>query len=369
MNSVIGITSLLLDAELDDECARMVEMIRDSGSTLLLLINDILDVSKIEAGALDIEDVPYDLRGHVEAIMAPLHPRATDKGIALSSTVADDVPPVITGDPMRVRQVLTNLLDNAIKFTAEGEVSLEIWLEPASDEGTAGPRLHLRVTDSGIGLTEEQRLRLFEAFRQGDASISRNYGGTGLGLMICRGLVERMGGGLDVQSRVAEGSTFHCTIPTTIVDDPALAPAGRRATSSFDDELAIRCPLRILVVDDNQINRLVAQKMLVKFGYRPETANGGALGIERARNEDFDLVLMDVQMPEVDGLEATRRIRDPATGPARQPQIAAMTANVMQDDRDACREAGMDDYIGKPLVPEALSRILTTASAAIRAKE
>jgi len=488
MNAVIGMTGLLLDTSLDGEQRDFVETIRVSGDALLTIINDILDFSKIESGRMELEEQPFNVRGCLEEAIDLVATRATQRGLELAGFCADNVPPVVRGDITRVRQVLVNLLGNAVKFTEQGEVVVTVDAVPC-DAGRL--RLEFAVRDTGVGIPADRMERLFQSFSQVDASTTRRFGGTGLGLAISRRLADLMGGTIRVESTLDVGSTFHFTaivaeadaaaVAATadgsadalrerrllIVDDnetnrrilvlqaiswgmqptaiesgaaafalldggatfdvavldmdmpemdglglalalrrrpdartlplvmlssigrseilaraasqatsladlfaamltkptrsgtlratlaqivggvaPQLAP--RAQTSGVDATLGTRLPLRILVAEDNPVNQKLAVLALQRLGYRADLAANGLEVLEALERQHYDLVLMDVQMPEMDGLEAARRIRahPPATG---RPRIVAVTANAMQGDREECLAAGMDDYLVKPM--------------------
>jgi PAS domain S-box-containing protein len=494
MNAVIGMSGLLLDTELTQEQRGFAEVTRTSGEALLRIIDDILDYSKIEAGKLELEALPFDLRECVEGALEIVAPRAADKRVELGCLLDEEMPAGIVGDPNRLRQVLLNLLSNAVKFTEEGEVVVEVDAEPAGDSRW---RLHFRVRDTGIGIPEDRVARLFESFSQVDASTTRRYGGTGLGLAISRRLVELMDGELWAESREGKGSTFHITLAVEeaevpahrrrdraqpllegkrmlVVDDnatnreilgrqarswgmvveavglPSEAVGRLRAGERYDvavidmqlpemDGLALAreirrtagelplvlatslgsvrearsvtdfaaqltkpirasalyealieifdahpteqaaapdvaggrpaaMPLRILIAEDNVVNQTLALLLLGKLGYKADVAANGLEAMEALEGGLYDVVLMDVQMPELDGLEATRRIveRWPA---GRRPRIIAMTANAMREDREACLQAGMDDYLAKPIKPDELAAALAACSPLARAHE
>ena len=481
MNGVIGMTGLLLDTALTPEQREFTETVRASSESLLAIINDILDFSKIESGKLELEEQPFDLRQCVESALDLLVPSASAKGLDLALLMNPITPPGIVGDVTRLRQILVNLLGNAVKFTSQGEVVVEV--TSRNDETNLGwCELQFAIRDTGIGISQENLPKLFQSFSQIDASITRKYGGTGLGLAISKSLAELMGGKIWVESEgiPGKGSVYFFTIrarvavmsiPTylagdvelrgkrvLLVDDNATnrriltlqseswgmipvssatakealeriqrgeaydlaildmqmpgmdgetlatqireyrdkkalplimltswgnlalsssqnfssvltkpikasqlfnaivgtlaqKPAQLReavAESQFDITLAHRIPLRILVAEDNVVNQKLALRLLERFGYRPDIVANGLEALDALQQRHYDLVLMDVQMPEMDGFEATRRVRANISRD-KQPRIIAMTANAMQGDREACLAAGMDDYISKPI--------------------
>jgi CheY-like chemotaxis protein/nitrogen-specific signal transduction histidine kinase len=491
MNAVIGMSGLLLDTPLNDEQRDFAHTIRDSGDALLTIINDILDFSKIEAGRMDIEAHPFDLRECVESALDLVTSRAVEKHLDTAYLFEGEVPCAIDGDVTRLRQILLNLLANAVKFTEHGEVVLTV---SAAPQGPGRTELTFAVRDTGIGLTPEGMGRLFQSFSQADASTTRKYGGTGLGLAISKRLAELMGGRMWVESAgPGQGSTFYFTVDAPVAELPAekrrdylgsqpelsgrrmlivddnatnrrvlclqtakwgmlpkdtespnealhwveqgeafdlaildmhmpeidgltlaqrihaLRPAlplvlfsslGRReagdtdglfraylakpvrqsqlfdtlanlfahdaapkpsqpsAKPTIDAEMAARHPLRILLAEDNVVNQKLALRLLQQMGYRADLASNGIEAVECVERQTYDVVLMDVQMPEMDGLEASRRIV--AMGPQR-PRIVAMTANAMQGDREMCLQAGMDDYITKPIRVDQLVQALYQA--------
>ena len=352
MNGVIGMSGVLLDSSLDADQRDVATTIRDSSEALLAVVNDILDFSKIEAGRMDVESHPFDLRRCVDSAVELIRPRALDKGITLAATIAADVPAAVAGDATRLRQVLLNLLSNAVKFTEKGGVVLTL-------RRGEGDELLFAVQDNGIGLSPEGISKLFRRFSQADASTTRRYGGTGLGLAISRTLVELMGGTLTVESDgPGRGSTFRLAVRA-----PEVAAAGVQQPGpkrELDPATAEQHPLRILLAEDNLVNQKLALRLLQQMGYRADLARNGQEAIDAvARQLDF-VLLMYVQMPEMDGLEATRSIvsRWPA-GP--RPRIVAMTASAVQGDREACLAAGMDDYLVKPIrVDELIASLART---------
>ncbi|MBP5988092.1 MAG: response regulator [Azonexus sp.] len=350
MNGIIGMTDLALDSDLSAEQRDYLQTVRSSANALLSIINDILDFSKIEAGKLSIEIVAFELRALIEETMRPLGPRATEKGLHFSCTVGDGVPDRVQGDPLRLRQVLLNLLGNAIKFTDRGEVELRVTSERCQDSSV---RLHFAVRDTGIGIPADKQAQVFEAFAQEDSSTSRRFGGTGLGLSISRQLVTLMGGRIWLESAAGQGSTFHFSVDMAS-GDPHDLPAAPDSPAILPTEAG---NADILLVEDNRVNQKVAIALLERRGYRVTVAENGALALELVTAPDapFALILMDMQMPVMDGLEATRQIRsfEAAHGRPRLP-IVAMTANAMQGDRENCVAAGMDDYVSKPIRADAL---------------
>jgi PAS domain S-box-containing protein len=488
MNAVIGMTGLLLDTELTAEQRELAEVVRSSGDALLHVIDDILDYSKIEAGKLDLERAPVDLRDCVEGALDIVAPRASQKEVELGCLIDDDVPAGIVGDGARLRQVLLNLLSNAVKFTEQGEVVVLVGAEPA---GAGSHRLRIAVRDTGIGIPQDRMNRLFASFSQVDTSTTRRYGGTGLGLAISQRLVDLMGGTMSVESEPGRGSTFSIDLTAEAAEVPArIAPAdgllqlaGKRilvvddnatnreivirhaqawqmepvAVASSAEALALisagepfdvavldmlmpdmdglglaqeirrhrdreelplllltslgrlpqagagaefsaqfakpikasqlfnalagvladrvrdarpaaagdgdrpaATPLRILLAEDNAVNQKVALALLGQLGYRADVAWNGVEALTALERRPYDVVLMDVHMPELDGLDATRRICE-RWAPDVRPRIIAMTANVLLEDREACFAAGMDDYVAKPIRPDQLARALARA--------
>ncbi|HYH18438.1 MAG TPA: PAS domain S-box protein [Azospirillum sp.] len=348
MNGVLGMVRLLLDTKLDAEQRDYAETVLYSGEALLTILNDILDMSKLEAGRLTLERVGFDLKRVVDSTVALMGSRAAEKGLALEVRMAADAPAWVTGDPSRLRQVLLNLLSNAIKFTAVGGVVVAV--EAQGDEAQEG-MVRFTVTDTGIGIAPDVLPHLFTEFVQADSSISRRFGGTGLGLAICKRIITLMDGSIAVDSRPGEGSAFSFTVPLPAAEAPAAdGPAAESATTPLR-------PLRVLLAEDNPVNQKVAVALLTRQGHAVGVAADGAQALDRVRSERFDVVLMDMQMPGMDGLEATRRIRALPGERGRVPVIA-LTANALAGDAERCRAAGMDDHVAKPIVPEALAAAL-----------
>jgi signal transduction histidine kinase len=365
MNGVVGMIDLLLDTPLAPEQRDYAKTIRNSADALLSIINDILDFSKIEAGKMTFERANFDLAETVNSAVALLAPRAQSKKIALTLALGQTVDPHLVGDAARLRQILLNLLGNAVKFTDTGEVALEI--TPISDTG-GEMGLHFSVRDTGPGISEDAQKNLFRSFAQADSSTTRKFGGTGLGLAICRKLVELMGGSIGLQSTLGQGSTFWFTLkyakqPTPLEPAEVLAPAkdpGR--TQAIIPPVAAHST-RILLAEDNKINQIVGLKQLKKLGFgNLHLAGNGSEALAAWREGKGEVILMDCQMPEMDGYEATREIRKrEAAGLRPRTWIIAMTANAMQGDRELCLAAGMDDYISKPVNLEELKCALEKA--------
>ncbi len=356
MNAVVGMSGLLLDTPLTVEQRECVEVVRNSSDALLTILNDILDSSKLERGHLEVEQAPFSLRQCVaDAVDLVTGPAATT-GLPIAVSIAADVPDHVAGDAARLRQVLVNLLANAVKFTHQGRIHVSV-----AARGISGRRyeLHIAVRDTGIGIPADRMDRLFKSFSQVDASTARRYGGTGLGLAISQHLAQLMGGRLWAESEVGVGSTFHALVTVEGLDGPAAIP---RPRPEPEGDLADRIPLRILLAEDNRVNQRVALRMLERLGYRADVAGNGLEALEALQRQPYDIVLMDVQMPELDGLEATRQIRQRAA-PTR-PYVIALTANASEADRQACFSAGMDDHLVKPVhladLGEALKRAATS---------
>ncbi len=349
MNGVIGMTDLALETELTAQQREYLEMVKASADALLVIINDILDFSKIEAGKLEIEHVGFALRRELEKMIRPMQFRADEKGLLLDHFVDPDIPEILVGDPVRLRQILINLIGNALKFTEKGGVSVN-----AVCSSRQGGRvvLHFSVRDTGIGIPVEKQAGIFEAFSQADGSITRRFGGTGLGLAISQKLVSMMNGRIWVVSRPGEGSTFHFTLELG-VGDAALLPA--EAPPAPETRR-----LRVLMAEDNPINQKLAMALLKRRGHIVQVAGNGEEALRALDGPDsFDLVLMDIQMPVMGGIEATALIRErerAVEGRKGHLPIVAMTANAMQGDRERCLEAGMDGYVSKPIRADDLFR-------------
>ena len=346
MNGILGMLDIVLDDPLPDGHREHLEISKGCANTLLALLNDLLDLSKIEAGKMLLERIAFDVRLLSEDCSRALHAKAVEKNIQLRFFADPAVPTRIMGDPLRFRQILTNLLSNAVKFTDQGRVDVGL----AMREDEAGrPWLSLTVHDTGLGIAPNQLNDIFEDFTQADGSISRKYGGTGLGLAITRRLVQMHGGTIHVQSRVGEGSTFLVELPVETAEPERNAPAAAIPAASVAAKTG---GVRVLVVEDNLVNQKVIASILIRHGFRVELAGNGREALAAMNRAPADIVLMDVQMPEIDGLTTARLMRE-------NPQwqhipIIALTAHAMQGDRERCLQAGMNDYLSKPVAPLAV---------------
>jgi signal transduction histidine kinase/ligand-binding sensor domain-containing protein/CheY-like chemotaxis protein len=360
MNGVIGMTALLSETELTEEQQDYTKTLASCGETLVNVINDILDFSKIESGKIDLEAHEFALRRTMEEMMDLFAVQASKKDITLRYEIDPELPHYLVGDSLRLKQVLTNLINNALKFTARGEVLVKVYKYSEPEFGEIG--VGFTVNDTGIGIREESIDNLFKAFSQVDSSVNRKYGGTGLGLVICERLVRLMGGGIRVESQYGKGSAFHFHVTTGYTDRVSdlrnLPSEPHPETKVLENGFAYQYPLRILVAEDNLVNQKFIEYVLKKLGYDIVIANNGLEVLEDLLTQQYDVVLMDVQMPEMDGLEATRIIRSEH---ATQPYIVALTANALNEDRNRCLSIGMNDYLAKPMKLEMIKDILKKA--------
>ena len=374
MNGVLGMVDLLLQTSMTAEQKESCKIIKSSADSLLCIINDILDFSKIEAGKMQVEKVEFDLQETISDAVKLLSVQAKAKGLDLSYEVDHGLGPTLVGDPVRIRQIVLNLLNNGVKFTEKGSVRLEIRRLAESAEDV---QLRFSVTDTGIGLSEEDQKKLFQSFTQADTSTTRKFGGSGLGLAICRKLVEMMGGSIQVVSSVGKGSTFSLTLklgkPNAASRSNAEVPAHANGSAagpdhSGDETMAHAngfSDVRILLAEDNLINQIVAVKQLEKLGYKVEIAKNGRDAVEAHRKQNYQLIFMDCQMPEMDGYEATKKIRQMESEQnLEHVRIIAMTANAMEGDAELCLATGMDDYLSKPVDREKLTLVLERAKSA-----
>jgi len=378
MNGVIGMASLMLGTELSDEQREYADVMHTSGMSLLKIINSVLDFSKIEAGKIVLEAIDFSVRATLVDVTQLFSAEAERKKLTLSYAVADDVPDVVRGDPVRLGQIIANLISNAIKFSADGDISIVCARNDIAGIDAEQTGLKFTVKDCGIGISPEDRMKLFQQFSQVEDSDSRNYGGTGLGLAISKELATLMGGTIGVDSEPGKGSRFWFTVVVARGDAQALIAAsvkGRGQRSGAGDEagsITVDPDDRILVVDDNEVNLLVAQRMLEQLGYTVDLATSGEQAIAASAIDDYAAILIDSQMPGMDGNEATRIIRTRETDERHTP-IIALTANAMRSDRQRAFDAGVDDYLSKPVFIEdlqaSLQRVLSAASHSHEATE
>lgn len=347
MNAVLGMTDLALGTQLSPEQHEYLSIVKESAQALMSLLNDILDLSKIEAGRLTVDPVPFDLARLVENTLKPFAKQAQCKGLQFQHSIRQDTPAHLVGDATRVRQILVNLVSNAVKFTSLGSIDVTIESQWEADDDVS---LHLAVSDSGIGMSKETLQRIFDAFTQADSSITREYGGTGLGLTITARLVELMEGRIWVQSHEGKGSTFHVSLPFQKTD--AYTVKSNSTSNEFDLSPSAGQPcrsLKILVADDNQANRALAKKILDKRGHRVAVVSNGSEALDYYRAHELDAAILDIQMPELDGFSITAAIRREESAQQTHLPLIAMTAHAMPGDRERCLHAGMDAYLSKPI--------------------
>jgi PAS domain S-box-containing protein len=362
MNGIIGMTDLALQSNPPEEIVEYLNIIKSASDSLLRIINDVLDYAKAESGRLEIETIPFQPVQLVDETLALLRPAAEEKGLALEGRVDPALPEQLEGDPTRIRQILFNLVGNALKFTEEGNITVTLAVEPEEGNKERGHTLVGTVADTGIGIDPDTIDRLFQPFSQADAAVNREYGGTGLGLAICRTLTRLMGGDIEAANREGGGTVFTFRIE---INEPPVAVS--RTTESEgakgfptagqtnETEITVSGSPTALVAEDNRINRHLATRLLERIGFRVLVANDGAEALDRWRRETPDIVLMDIQMPIADGFETTRRIREEEDETGRPPTpIIALTAHVLEEERREALEAGMDGWVGKPITPRLL---------------
>ncbi|WP_282607332.1 ATP-binding protein [Pelagibius sp. Alg239-R121] len=355
MNGVLGMIGILSDTSLTDDQRKYTKLARDSAESLLSIIDDILDYSKLEEGRIDLESVDYSPEQVIDGVVSLLSSKAADVGLTLATEGTADLPTWLRGDPTRLRQILFNLIGNAVKFTEKGGVRVIATFKMVEEE----VELRVDVKDTGIGIPKEAQSKLFARFSQADSSTTRRFGGSGLGLVICRQLAQIMGGGVGLHSELGQGSTFWFTIRSAIGEAPVEQPRTEDSQEGDDGPLK----LKILIAEDNTVNQLVARTMLTKVGHEVEVVNNGAEAVAAVQEAVFDLVLMDIQMPEMDGPTATMEIRKLAP-PLSETPIVALTANAMAGHREEYLAAGMNDYVTKPIDPRQLFAALARVAKA-----
>jgi signal transduction histidine kinase/DNA-binding response OmpR family regulator len=343
MNGILGMLDIVLEDDLRPAHREHLETAKNCANALLALLNDILDLSKIESGKMLLERIHFDVRLLAEDCVKSLIPRCRQKGIAIRTQIGSDVPRQIVGDPLRMRQMLANLLGNAVKFTQRGTVEMRVAVEPKPAGAGGTPSLRLEVADTGMGIEADKLSAIFEEFTQADGSVSRKFGGTGLGLAITRRLVELHRGTISVSSAIGQGSVFRVLLPLEAVPEGVCAQLDKERSTAAP----ARARERVLVVEDNLVNQKVVVGLLRKHGYQVVIANNGREALDRLEESSYDIVLMDIQMPELDGIQAAGLIR--SDGRWRDLPIVAMTAHAMQGDRERCLDAGMNSYLSKPV--------------------
>ena len=355
MNGIVGMTDIIGTTSLSKEQKEYIDLIKVSGQNLLAIINDILDFSKIESGKIELENIRFILSDLITSLIKILGITAQEKGLKLEYTIAEDVPRSLSGDPVRLKQILTNLINNAIKFTASGKVELKVTLDKASDKKAM---LRFEVMDTGIGISTENQSKLFKAFSQTDNSISRKYGGTGLGLAISRNLAHMMDGEIGVISEEGKGSNFWFTAYLEILQQEA----EQEKTTDLKTVSTPNTPLKILLAEDNFINQKVALFALKTCPGSVDLAENGKLAVEKHLQNHYDVILMDVQMPVMDGIKATQAIRayENENPQAKKVKIIALTANALKGEREKLIETGMDEYLSKPFKTNELLEIITS---------
>lgn len=354
MTGIMGMLKLLLDTPLDKKQKEYAETIQYSGETLLALLNDVLDFSKIEEGRMEIERVDFDLYKLIKSAVMLMAGRADEKKIKLEYKIAPEVPAALRGDPTRIRQVLLNLIGNAVKFTEKGGITVTVRM--ADNTSPNKPQVYFAVQDTGIGISKEGKKKLFTPFVQADSSIARRFGGTGLGLTICKKLVDAMGGEIQVESELGKGTVFHFTLILPPAQDPSVASPEREEE---DQKAAAARPLNIMVVDDNAVNQKVVKGLLDKYGHNVRTFSQAQKAIDVLTGQpDIHIVFMDMQMPEMDGVTATQKIRAMGEPHMKSVPIIAMTGNVMDEDIQRCKAAGMNGYLAKPIDEEKMNKLI-----------
>lgn len=358
LNAVLGFSDLLIDTPLNPQQKEFVETIRIAGDNLLVVINDILDLSKIESGKMELESIPFSPHDTLRAVIQMSETRAKQKGLTLRSSLPENLPRWMEGDPIRLRQILLNFINNATKFTDRGFILVEIHQLPHKDLDKQ-EWIRFDVTDTGIGMSTEVIQKLFRPFTQADMSTTRRFGGTGLGLSICKRLVEMMGGNLGVESEEGKGSTFWFEIPLKLAEEPdalptitmlgediSTLPMSHIPSSTQPIEMTAK---QVLLVEDNPINQKIALIMLTKLGIQADVAHDGEQAVNSSLEKNYDVILMDCQMPIMDGFAATQAIRNNDDNINQRTPIIALTANAFENDKQRCLGAGMDDFLSKPV--------------------
>lgn len=350
IHGIISLTQFILKTEINSEQKNYLNLIKKSADTLLVIVNDILDMSKIDSGKMTFEEVPFSLNDTIQATVAAFIPKTIEKNIEIKTAVSTELPEYISGDPVRLTQILNNLLGNAVKFTEKGYISIGATVLESNNENIV---IEFTIRDTGIGIPAHKIGSIFESFTQAGADITRKYGGTGLGLNISKQLVEKQNGTIHVESVIDTGTTFIVRMPFVISKDKP-----SKEEVHIENLNEIQKDLRILVAEDHDINRFIIEKILKEWGYKTEFAINGNEAVQKASESLFDLILMDVEMPEMNGYKATEVIRNEFTNDMKNVPIVAMTGNAMTGERERCLASGMNDYISKPFKPEELKQLI-----------
>ncbi|MCL1123496.1 CHASE3 domain-containing protein [Shewanella surugensis] len=359
MNGILGMLALLEDTKLDDEQREYINSIQVCGDGLLVVINDILDISKLAAGKLHLETLPFDLRTAITECCYLLDVHASNKGLNIVTDIDDDIPETLIGDKLRIRQILLNIINNAIKFTDKGSITLTVKvLSHLGDEF----QLSFIIADQGIGISQADQSKLFQPFSQVDNSVARKYGGTGLGLIICAQLIKQMQGDISVKSEIGKGTVITFNLP--LVRSEKVIAIPRPLSNTLYSELSAKFPLTILLAEDNKINQAIAKKVFQKLGYEVGLAIDGLEAVKSVNDKTYDMIFMDMQMPNMDGVTATKMIIE--QHPTDHPYIVAMTANVLPEDRQKCFDAGMQDFVGKPINVDFIIKAVETYAETIK---
>jgi signal transduction histidine kinase/ActR/RegA family two-component response regulator len=366
MNGILGMTDLALQGPIPEQERGYLVMARDSGRALLQILNDILDFSRVESGKLELESIPFSLREVAQRSLQIFHLSAAEKGLELRAELDPALPEYVLGDPGRIQQVLINLLGNAVKFTTQGSITLRLGPTPSA---SGQPAVHFEVADTGIGIPLEKQPGIFEAFTQADASTTRRFGGTGLGLSISSGLIRQMGGQIQLRSTPGQGSCFSFRLPLPLAQAPAPVSVDVAGPLPGAETSAVKRTLSILVVEDNAVNSFLIERILSRAGHQVQLANNGQEALDILATRSFDAILMDMQMPVMDGLEATRQIRAREQQSSRHTPVIALTANAMPGDADTCLKAGMDAYLSKPVDARRLLALLQQLASPAKQKD
>lgn len=357
INGVMGMTDLLQETELNDEQKHLLNVLKSSASHLLVVINDILDISKIESGKLSFEEQKIDVQEVSKSIIEGFDIQINKKGLSSILDISKKVPDYIIGDPVRLKQILINLYSNAVKFTFEGSVILSIRNKQEDDNNVT---LQFSVKDTGIGIEKNKIDNIFESFTQASNETTRKFGGTGLGLSISKQLVELQGGKMQIESTPNLGSNFYFEISFKKFNESTLSNRKEKLESPFIETNEDSSSKKILVVEDNEVNQMLVLRLLKKWGYLPDLAENGRIALDKLKEKNYDLILMDIHMPEVDGYSATKEIRNNFSSPKSETPIIAMTASALKGEFDRCKEAGMNDYISKPFKKDNLLKKVIT---------